>query len=70
MAKVVVGNFELSDEYIERLLRELKREGVKTEADLQKYLKNYTYLDDPARKCHLLISPNDKKQSFALPYEE
>lgn len=70
MEKVVVGNFELSEEYIQRLLAELKNQGIKTESDLQKYLKNYTYMNDTTRKCHLLISPNDKKQSFALPYDE
>lgn len=69
MSKVVVSQFELTDEYIKRLLNELKDQGVKTEQDLQKYLINYSYMNDTSRKCHLLISPNDKKESFALPYE-
>lgn len=69
MSKIVVDDFVLTDEYIKRLLAKLKNQGIKTEQDLQKYLKKYTYMNDTARKCHLLISPNDKKESFALPYD-
>jgi hypothetical protein len=69
MVKIVVDQFELTAEYTERLFAELKDKGVKSEQDLQKYLKSYSYMNDTSRKCHLLISPNDKKESFALPYE-
>ncbi|HZW68937.1 MAG TPA: hypothetical protein VFF20_10140 [Pseudogracilibacillus sp.] len=69
MAKVVVDNFELSEEYVKRLLAELKEEKIRKPEDLQRYLKKYSYMNDAARKCHLLISPNEKQESFALPYE-
>lgn len=70
MTKIVVGNFELREEYVDRLLAQLKSERVNTKEDLKRYLKNYEYMDDPSRKCHLLISPNTKKESFAFPYDE
>lgn len=69
MSKVVVDKFELSEEYVKRLLAELKGERITKPEDLQRYLKKYTYMNDAARKCHLLISPNEKQESFALPYE-
>lgn len=69
MTKVVVGEFELSEEYVKRLLTELKDERVKNAEDLQRYLRKFTYMNDTARQCHLLISPSEKQQSFALPYE-
>lgn len=69
MSKIVVDNFELSEEYVERLLLQLKEERVNKREDLQKYLRKYTYMNDTGRKCHLLISPSEKQQSFALPYE-
>lgn len=69
MTKVMVEDFELSEQYIERLLFQLKGERVRNREDLQRYLRKYTYMNDPARKCHLLISPNEKQASFALAYE-
>lgn len=69
MAKVVVDNFELSEEHVKRLLAELKEEKITKHEDLQRYLQKYSYLNDAARKCHLLISPSEKQESFALPYE-
>lgn len=69
MSKVIVDNFELSEEYVNRLLAQLKDERVNKPEDLQRYLRKYTYMDDAARQCHLLISPNEKQESFALPYE-
>lgn len=69
MTKVTVDNFELTEEYVNRLLAQLKEGKVNKREDLQRYLRKYTYMDDPARKCHLLISPNEKQESFALPYE-
>lgn len=70
MTKITVGNFELTDEYVKRLLAKLKEERIRNKEDLAKYLRNYEYMDDPARKCHLLISPSPKKESFAFPYDE
>lgn len=69
MTKVIVDSFELNEEYINRLLRQLKKEKINNREDLQRYLRKYSYMDDTARKCHLLISPNEKQESFALPYE-
>lgn len=69
MTKVIVDSFELNEEYINRLLRQLKKEKINNREDLQRYLRKYSYMDDTARKCHLLISPNEKRESFALPYE-
>lgn len=69
MTKIIIDNFELSDEYINRLLAQLKEERVNSPEDLQRYLKNYTYMKDETRQCHLLISPSEKKESFAFPYE-
>lgn len=70
MSKVVVGQYELTENQKKLLLAKLKSERINNEADLQRYLKNYEYMDDPTRRCHLLISPTDKKESFALPYDE
>lgn len=70
MSKIVVGNFTLTDEYVKRLLTELKNDRVKTKEDLKRYLRNYTYMNDSSRKCHLLISPSPKKENFAFPYDE
>ncbi|HLS22551.1 MAG TPA: hypothetical protein VK037_01400 [Pseudogracilibacillus sp.] len=70
MTKVTVDQFVLSDDYIQRLLQELRKEKVRNREDLQRYLRKYTYMDDPGRKCHLLISPSEKQPSFALPYDE
>jgi len=69
MSKIIVDGFELSEEYIKRLLAQLKDQRVNKREDLERYLQKYSYMDDAARKCHLLISPSDKKESFALPYE-
>ena len=69
MTKVTVENFELSEEYVNRLLAQLKNKQINNREDLQRYLSKYTYMDDASRKCHLLISPNEKQESFALPYE-
>lgn len=69
MTKITVDNFELSEEYVERLLAQLNNKKINKREDLQRYLRKYTYRDDTARKCHLLISPNEKQESFALPYE-
>jgi len=70
MGKIKVENFELSDDYVERLLHELKVEGIKTKRDLEKYLKDYSYTKDTSLKTHLLVSKNKKKQNFALPFDE
>lgn len=69
MTKVVVDDFELSEEYVERLLAQLKDERVRNKEDLQRYLRKYSYMNDTARQCHLLISPSEKQESFALPYK-
>jgi len=69
MTKIMVEQFELSEDYINRLLINLQHAGVKNTTDLKRYLKDYSYAKDTSRKCHLLISPDDKKESFALPYE-
>lgn len=69
MTKVIVDNFELSEDYVNRLLTQLKNKKISKREDLQRYLSKYTYMDDTARKCHLLISPTEKQESFALPYE-
>lgn len=64
-----VDNFELTEEYIKRLLAELKEDHIHTKEDLAKYLQGYKYMNDPTRACHLLISPTPKKKNFAFPYE-
>lgn len=69
MAKIAVEQYELSKNEIDMLLVELKDKGITNAKELQRYLKGYAYMKDTARKCHLLISPNDKKESFALPYD-
>lgn len=69
MPKIVIDQFQLTEEYIKILLTELKEKGIGNQDDLQRYLKDYSYMNDTTRKCHLLISPNDKKESFAFPYE-
>lgn len=65
-----IGEFELTKEYTDRLLAQLKEERVRNKEDLERYLRNYEYMNDTARKCHLLISPSPKKQNFAFPYDE
>jgi len=70
MSKVTVGQYELTKKQVQLLLSQLKTERVRNSEDLQRYLKNYEYMDDPSRRCHLLISPTDKKESFAIPYDE
>jgi len=70
MSKIKVESFELNDDYIDRLLQELKAEGIKTKKDLEKYLKDYSYTKDVSLKTHLLFSKSKKKQNFALPFDE
>lgn len=66
----MIGDFELTNEHIQRLLAQLKKDHINTKEDLQKYLRNYNYMNDPSRKCHLLISPSPKRENFAIPYDE
>ena len=70
MKKVIVDGFELSDEYIKRLLFDLKDEKVKNEDDLNHYLKNHWYTKDHQTKSHLLLDKYNKKRNFAFPFEE
>lgn len=64
-----IDDFELTKEYIDRLLADLKEDNVQNEEDLARYLKDFKYMNDPTRECHLLISPTPKKKNFAFPYE-
>lgn len=66
--EITVGKFTLTQAHIDLLLEELADEKVKTAAELQQYLKNYSYLADNSRKCHLLLSPKKKGRNFAIPY--
>jgi len=70
MKKVVVDHFELTEKYVDRLLHELKKEGVITRADLQDYLKDYWYTKDVTLQSHLLMSKNPNKKNFALPFDD
>lgn len=70
MKKVVVDGFELTDEYIKRLLFDLKNDKVKNEDDLNTYLKNHWYTKDNQTKSHLLLDKYNKKRNFALPFDE
>lgn len=69
MNKIVVGTFELTDEHIDMLLTELKDERVKTAEDLEKYLKDHSYMKDNSSKFHLLVSKYPKKRNFAIPFD-
>jgi len=69
MKRITIDGFELNEDYMKRLLNDLKKEGVKTEKDLEMYLKDYWYTKDVANQSHLLLSPTPKKKSFAFPFE-
>jgi len=70
MKKIVIDGFELNEEYTKRLLGELKSEGVQSAKDLEIYFKDYWYTKDNSLKSHLLLSKNQKKRNFALPFDE
>ncbi len=70
MSKIKVDGFELNEEYVARLLEELKAEGIKTKSDLNEYLQDYSHSEDMTLRSHLLLSKNKKKQNFALPFDE
>lgn len=70
MKKVVIDGFELNEDYTERLMNELKEEGVKTRDDLQRYFKDHWYTEDTVHKNHLFVSRHGKKRNFALPFDE
>lgn len=70
MGKIIVDGLELTDEYVKRLLSELKEDKVKTKEDLERYLTNYWYTKDMGLKSHLLLSSQPKKKNFALPFED
>jgi len=70
MKKIVIDGFELTEEYTERLLHELKEEGVKSKADLEAYFKDYWHTKDVSLKSHLLLCRNPKKRNFALPFDD
>lgn len=70
MKKIEIDGFELNEDHLKMLLDELKKDGVKTIEDLQKYLKNHWYKEDQVTKCHLLIDRYSKKRNFAIPFDE
>lgn len=69
MKKIVIDGFELTEEYKNMLLKELKDERVKTADDLERYFKDHWYTKDNSRKCHLLVARHPKKRNFAIPFE-
>lgn len=69
MKKIVVGTFELNESHIDMLLAELKNEKVKTPEDLERYLKDHSYMQDNAAKFHLLVAKYPKKRNFAIPFD-
>jgi len=70
MKKIVIDGFELNQDYIKELLKELKGEGVKSEKDFERYFRGYQYKKDDALRSHLLLSPSSKKRNFAIPFDE
>lgn len=70
MKQVIVDGFELTDEYIKRLLSDLKEEKIKNETDLQLYLNDHWYTKDMSLQSHLLLCRHPKKRNFALPFDE
>ena len=70
MERLEVDGFELNKEQIDMLLEELNDDKVKKPADLERYLKNHSYIKDAARNYHLLVSKSPKKRNFAIPFEE
>ncbi|HLR69873.1 MAG TPA: hypothetical protein VK085_00400 [Pseudogracilibacillus sp.] len=70
MKKVVIDGFELTEDYKQRLLKELKEDGVKTTADLQAYFSDHWYTKDMSLESHLLLCRHPKKRNFALPFDE
>ncbi|MHA6252456.1 hypothetical protein [Oceanobacillus sp. CAU 1775] len=70
MKKITVDDFELNEEQINMLLSELKNDKVNTADDLDKYLKDHSYMKDNSSKFHLLVSKYPKKRNFAIPFDE
>lgn len=70
MKKVVIDGFELNEDYTNRLLKELKDEGVKTPADLENYFKDHWHTEDKSLRTHLFVCRYSKKRNFALPFDE
>lgn len=70
MKKIVIDGFELSDEYKNRLLKDLKDERVNNVDDLQRYLSDHWYTKDMSVESHLLLCRHPKKRNFALPFDE
>jgi len=70
MKKIVIDGFELNEEFTNRLLQELKVEGVQSVKDLEIYLKDYWYTKDNGLKSHLLLSQKPKGRNFAIPFDE
>jgi len=69
MKKIVIDGFELNEDYMNRLLNELKDEGVQSVEDLEIYFKDYWYTKDNSLKSHLLLSKKPKRRNFALPFD-
>ncbi len=70
MKKIVIDGFELTKDYQDRLLADLKEEGVKTPENLEHYFRDYWYTKDNAMKSHLLLCKHGKKRNFALPFDD
>lgn len=70
MKKVVIDGFELNEDYTERLLTELKGEGIKNREDLERYFKDHWHTEDPSHKSHLFVCRHGKKRNFSLPIED
>lgn len=70
MKKIVIDGFELTKEYQERLLDDLKDEGVESSEELEHYFRDYWYTKDNGLKSHLLLCKFGKKRNFALPFDE
>jgi hypothetical protein len=66
---MIIDGLELTEEYVQRLLNELKEDRIKSRADLEHYLQGYWYTKDTVHKSHLLLSEHPKKKNFALPFE-
>lgn len=67
---MVIDGFELNEDFTNRLLHELRGEGVQSVNDLEKYFKDYWYTKDNRLKSHLLLSKKPKGRNFALPFDE
>jgi hypothetical protein len=70
MDKLVVDSFELNKEQINLLLTELKDERVQSAKELERYLKDHSYVKDNSRRYHLLVAKHPKKRSFAIPFSD